>query len=149
MLEQFFPALRKSDPAGRFPSPFEAMERMMREPFPGFANMKDITPSVDVKETDAEVLVSAELPGVDPKDVELTLDNGVLTIRGRKSETSEQKEGETVLSREIRYGSFTRSLAMPAGVLADKASASFDKGVLKITIPKSEDAKPTRVPIES
>lgn len=149
MLEQLFPALRKSAPVGRFPSPFEAMERMMRDPFPGFANMKDITPSVDVKETDAEVLVSAELPGVDPKDVELTLDNGVLTIRGQKTEKSEQKEGETVLSREIRYGSFTRSLAMPAGVQADKASASFDKGVLKITIPKSEDAKPTRVPIES
>lgn len=148
MLEQFFPALRQGVQAGRFPSPFEAMERLMREPFSGMANMPGISPSVDVKETDGEVLVSAELPGVDPKEVELTLDNGVLTIRGRKSETSEKKDGETVLSREIRYGSFTRSMLMPAGVQADKASASFDKGVLKIAIPKSEDAKPTRVQIQ-
>lgn len=151
MFERFFPALRKSEPAGKFVSPFEAMERLMREPFPGFqglAGQGDITPSVDVRETDDEILVSAELPGLDPKDVELTLDNGVLTIKGQKREETEKKQGENVLAREIRYGSFSRSMTMPGEVLADQASASFDKGVLKITIPKAEGTRPTRVSIQ-
>ncbi|WP_243358375.1 Hsp20/alpha crystallin family protein [Fundidesulfovibrio terrae] len=152
MFERFFPALRKSEPAGKFVSPFEAMERLMREPFPGFPGFSgkgDITPSLDVKETGDEILVSAELPGIDPKDVELTLDNGVLTIKGEKREETEKKEGENVLSREIRYGSFSRSMAMPGEVLADKATATFDKGVLKISIPKAEGSKSTRVSIQS
>jgi HSP20 family protein len=148
MLEHFFPALRKSDPAGRFPTPFEAMERLMREPFPGFSGQTGVIPSVDVTENETQVLVNAELPGIDPKDVELTLENGVLTIRGQKHEKSERKDGETLLSREIRYGSFSRSLTLPAGVQADKATASFEQGVLKIAVPKAEDAKPMRVRIE-
>lgn len=150
MLERFFPALRKTEPAGRFVSPFEALERMMREPFPAFPGFgtEGMQPSVDVKETDDEVLVSAELPGIDPKDVELTLDNGVLTIKGHKREETEKKEGETVLAREIRYGSFQRSLALPGEVESGKAQASFDKGVLKVSIPKAEGSRPTRVAIK-
>ena len=155
MFERLFPASRKNVPAGNLVNPFEAMERFMRGPFAGFsgfpgcASQGEITPSMDVKETDDQVLVSAELPGLDPKDVELTLENGVLTIKGQKREETEKKEGETVLAHEIRYGAFSRSMALPGEVLADKASASFDKGVLKITIPKAESSKPTRVEIQS
>lgn len=150
MLERFFPALKKTEPAGRFVSPFEALERMMRDPFPAFPGLtaEGLQPSVDVKETGDAVLISAELPGIDPKDVELTLDNGVLTIRGHKREETEKKEGETVLSREIRYGSFQRSFALPGEIEADKAQASFDKGVLKVSVPKAEGSKPTRVAIK-
>jgi len=152
MLERFFPAVRKSEPAGRFVSPFEAMQSLMRDPFAAFpatAWHMEPTPSVDVKETDNEILVSAEMPGIDPKDVELSLENGMLTIRGQKREEREDKEGETVISREISYGSFSRSLALPGDVQADKASASYDKGVLKITVPKAEGSKATRIAIQS
>ncbi len=153
MFEHFFPAIRKGEPAGRFVSPFEAMQAMMRDPFSGLSAggfwQQEPFPSVDVKETEAEVTVSAELPGIDPKDVELTLENGVLTIKGQKREESEKKEGENVLSREIRYGSFSRSMSLPGEVQADKATASFDKGVLKVSVPKAEGARPTRVPIQS
>ena len=152
MFERFFPALRKTEPAG-IVSPFEVLERMMRDPgafMPGFPGLAQtgLNPSMDVKDSGEAVTVQAELPGIDPKDVELTLEGGVLTIRGHKREESEKKEGEKVLSREIRYGSFSRSLALPAEVEADKATARFDKGVLLVTIPKAETSKPTRVAIQ-
>ena len=151
MLDRFFPATRKGEPAGGFTSPFDAMQAFLRAPWAGFPEAPwkgDVVPSVDIKETDGEILVSAELPGIDPKDVELTLEHGVLTIKGQKREESEKKEGETVVSREIRYGSFSRSMALPGEVQAEKATASFDKGVLKVSVPKAEGARPTRVPIQ-
>lgn len=148
MFERFFPAQRGGGQPGRAAGPFEAMQAMMREPFGGLPWAQgEAFPSVDVKESDAEVTVCAELPGIDPKDVELTLENGVLTIRGQKREEKEDKEGENVISREIRYGSFSRSMALPGEVNAEEARASFDKGVLKITVPKAPGSRPTRVPI--
>lgn len=148
MFERFFPTLRRAEKAPVPANPFEAMQAFMREPFAAFPwQQGEAFPSVDVKESDTEVTVSAELPGIDPKDVELTLENGVLTIRGQKREEKEDKEGENVISREIRYGSFSRSMALPGEVNAEEARASFDKGVLKITVPKAPGSRPTRVPI--
>lgn len=148
MFERFFPAVRKAGPATLPENPFEAIERFWRAPLSGPGGGQPPTPRVDVKETDDAVQVTAELPGMDPKDVELTLENGVLTIRGQKRETSERKEGETVLAREIRYGSFSRSLALPGAAAGAEATARFDKGVLTVTVPKSPEARPTRVPIQ-
>ena len=154
MFERLIPVLRKNEPAGNASNPFEAMERFMREPFagfagfPGFAQKGDLTPLVDVTETKDQVLVNAELPGLDPQDVELTLENGILTIKGQKPRRPRKGKGQHVLAHEIRYGAFSRSMALPGEVQADKASASFDKGVLKITIPKAENFKPTRVVIQ-
>ena len=84
-------------------------------------------PHVDVKETDKEIVVEAELPGMDEKDISLALQDGVLTIRGEKNhEYDEEKENYRVMER--RYGSFQRSLRLPDAVDEDKVEASFGKG---------------------
>lgn len=92
-------------------------------------------PSMDVKETDKEISIEAELPGLDEKDLSLTMQNGVLTIEGEKKlEHEEEKENYHVMER--RYGGFHRSLRIPDTVNEDKIEARFDKGVLKVVLPK-------------
>jgi HSP20 family molecular chaperone IbpA len=94
-----------------------------------------LCPHVDVRETDKEIVVEAELPGIDEKDISLALQDGVLTIRGeKKHEHDEEKENYRVMER--RYGSFQRSLRLPDTVDQDKVEASFDNGVLKIKVAK-------------
>ena len=94
-----------------------------------------LMPSMDVKETDKEISIEAELPGLDEKDVSLTIQNGVLTIEGEKKfEHEEEKENYHVMER--RYGGFQRSLRIPDTVNEDKIEARFDKGVLKVVLPK-------------
>jgi HSP20 family protein len=103
-------------------------------------------PSVEVSATDKEVRVSAELPGLDEKDVEVLVDDGVLTIRGeKKSETDDRDRGFS----ERFYGRFERRVALPFEVDEDKADASFKNGVLTIALPKSPKAeeKAKRIPI--
>jgi HSP20 family protein len=97
-------------------------------------------PSLEVNATDNEVRVSAELPGMDEKDIEVLVDNDVLTIRGEKKAESEDKGRRF---SEHYYGRFERSLALPFEVDEEKAEASFKNGVLTITIPKSASAKDT------
>ena len=94
-------------------------------------------PRVEVSETDTEVRVEAELPGLDEKDVELLLQDGVLTIRGEKRSESEDKSRRV---SERFYGSFERQIALPAEVREDEVSASFKKGVLTVILPKSAEA---------
>jgi HSP20 family protein len=97
----------------------------------GFA----LSPSMDVKETDKEILVETELPGLGEKDISLTVQNGVLTIQGEKKlDYDEEKENYHVMER--RYGSFQRSLRLPDTVDDTKIDARFDNGVLKVTLPK-------------
>ncbi len=98
------------------------------------------TPATDVVETENEFQITAELPGMDEKDIELTLSDDLLTIKGEKSEEREEKEKDYYLS-ERRFGSFRRSFRLPEGVNADKISAEFSKGVLTITLPKTLEAK--------
>lgn len=94
----------------------------------------------DVSESDQALEITAELPGMDEKDVEVTLSDGLLSIKGeKKSETEEKKKDFHVSER--RYGSFTRSLRVPDSVDQDKISAAFDKGVLHLTMPKRAEAK--------
>lgn len=95
-------------------------------------------PKVELIETDGTLRVSAELPGMDEKDVELLIDDDVLTIRGEKrSETTDEKRGYT----ERSYGRFERSIALPYPVEEDKAEASFKNGVLTISLPRSAKAQ--------
>ena len=94
-----------------------------------------LRPRIDVAETDREIQVAAELPGLDDKDVEVTLSDGVLTIKGEKK--SERKEGGKGFHLSERsYGSFQRSIVLPEGVDADKVSAEFTNGVLTVKVPK-------------
>ena len=96
-------------------------------------------PAVDVVETDKDFQIKAELPGLDESNVELTLSGDALTIKGEKTETSEEKGANYHLS-ERRYGSFQRSFYLPEGTDRDKIAAKFDKGVLLVTLPKTAEA---------
>jgi HSP20 family protein len=103
-------------------------------------------PSVDVAETDNEVVVTAELPGIKQDDVDITITDDVLTLKGEKKEEKEVKE-KNYHRIERSYGSFQRSISLPAGVQADKAKATYKDGVLHITVPKAEEAKPKQIKI--
>jgi HSP20 family protein len=99
-----------------------------------------IMPSLDVHETEQAYVVSAELPGIDPKDVEINLDDNALTLRGEKrSERNEEDGGRRYTERS--YGRFERTIPFGAEVDADRVEASFENGVLKVTLPKNTQAK--------
>ena len=100
----------------------------------------NVTPAIDIVEKDKAFEVTAELPGLDVKNIELQLSDNVLTIKGEKQEEKEEKAKDHYVS-ERRYGSFRRSLQVPAGVDADKIEASFKGGVLTVTLPKSPEAQ--------
>jgi HSP20 family protein len=104
-------------------------------------------PSLDVAETKNELVVKAEVPGMDPKDIDISLSDGVLTIRGEKRQEKEEKEADYHLV-ERSYGSFTRSVQLPREVQSDKISASYKNGILKIALPKSEEAKKKEIKIK-
>ncbi len=104
-------------------------------------------PSVDVSETKNDLVVKAELPGMDPKDIDISLNDGYLTIKGEKKQEKEEKE-ENYHFIERSYGSFTRSVRLPNEVQRDKISASYKNGILKVTLPKSEEAKKKEVKIK-
>lgn len=111
-------------------------------PMAGFA------PSVEMKETDGGLTISAELPGLEEKDVEVSLDGDLLTLSGEKrQETSEEKEGIHISERS--YGSFRRSIRLPWAADPAQASAAFDKGVLTVTLKRPPEAVPkvNRIPI--
>lgn len=99
-----------------------------------------IAPAIDLIEKDDTYEITAELPGLDEKDVEVRLSNHTLTITGEKSEEKEDKRKDYYLS-ERRYGSFQRSFQLPEGADSDKIDARFAKGVLTVTLPKTTEAK--------
>lgn len=105
------------------------------------------TPPVDFVERDTDYEVTAELPGLDQKDVEVKLSNGALIIHGEKKMEREEKS-EGMFFSERRYGSFKRSFRLPENVDVDKIAASFDKGVLKVTLPKSAQTESEEKKIE-
>lgn len=106
-----------------------------------------INPAVDVSEREKEFEVSAELPGLGEKDVEVKLSNGSLVIKGEKKEEKEEREKDYHLS-ERRYGSFVRSFTLPESVDVAKIEATFANGVLKIKLPKSAEARANEKKIE-
>ncbi len=97
-------------------------------------------PAVEVAETDTSWRLSAELPGLDEKDIEIAVSGDMLTLTGEKRQESEQKKGNTTFS-ERSYGAFARSFVLPEGVDQAKIDARFEKGVLTVTLPKTEAAK--------
>lgn len=107
-------------------------------------------PSADVTESKDDLRVMLELPGLRPEDIELNLEDNVLTISGEKKEEREEEgqDNRWHLS-ERRYGRFSRSFVLPNQVEQDRVQASFENGVLSVTIPKSEKAKPRRIEIQS
>jgi HSP20 family protein len=105
-------------------------------------------PAIDVSETADQVMIKAEVPGMDAKNIDISLSGDILTIKGeKKSEREEKKENYHLVERS--YGSFSRSLKLPAAVAADKIEASYKQGVLTITCPKKEEAKPKAIEIKA
>jgi len=110
----------------------------------------DLVPAVDVAENDKHYEITAELPGIDEKNVELKVSNGILTINGEKEEKKEEKEKGYYLS-ERSYGSFQRSFQLPDGVDTDKIEANYKKGILTVTLPKTPEAQKAekKIPIKA
>ncbi len=104
-------------------------------------------PSIDLKETKDQLIVKAELPGLEATDVDLSITDNILTIRGEKKEETETKD-EHHFFIERHWGSFERTIKLPALVKTEKIDAKFDKGVLTIKLPKTEETKKKEIKIE-
>jgi HSP20 family protein len=139
--------------------PFRDLEKMRREMDRSWDSFfeKSITktgevnewlPSIDVAETKNDIEVKAEIPGMDPKDIDISLNNDILTIKGEKKQEKEEKE-ENYHLIERSYGKFIRSVRLPWEVKSDKIAAKYKDGVLKITLPKSEKAKAKEIKIKA
>ncbi len=146
---------RREREEGGFMRPFDEMRRMMEDfwmaPFEEFGRWGDgFTPKVDIREEDKEIIVSAELPGMDQKDIDLTVTNNSIRISGEKKHEKEEEE-KGYYRHETFCGSFDRVIDLPAEVDENKAEAEFSKGVLTIKLPKSEEAqaKQKRIKIKS
>ncbi|WP_326892948.1 Hsp20/alpha crystallin family protein (plasmid) [Rhizobium beringeri] len=151
-----------TDYAGRDHNPFLALHREMNrlfdDVFRGFEGrsptvssrfmFESAWPKIEVSETEKEIRVTADIPGMDKNDVELLLDNGVLTIRGEKRAENEDKDRQF---SERFYGRFERRLSLNSEVEEDKIAASFRNGVLTVTLPRSGSQQPTakRITINS
>jgi HSP20 family protein len=105
-------------------------------------------PSLDMSETDKHVIIRAEMPGVDPKDINLTISGNVLTLSGEKKEVS-QRKSESWHHTERSFGSFRRSMQLPTYVDAEKVSAEHAHGVLTIQLEKLQSATPKRIEVKS
>lgn len=116
----------------------------------GLEAVSRFMPQIDIAETDEQIRVTAELPGLDEKDVEITLHDDVLTIKGEKKQQREDKNERRFLS-ERSYGAFSRSIALSENVQQDKIEASFQKGVLTVTMPKAapEQSKARKIEIKT
>jgi HSP20 family protein len=109
---------------------------------------KEWEPSLDVSESKDNLVIKTDLPGLEVKDVDISISGDMLTIKGEKSREEEEK-GEHYYCCERYQGAFQRSLRLPVAVEIDQAKATFDKGVLTITLPKSEGARKKRIEIKA
>jgi HSP20 family protein len=142
-------AIDRWDPFREAVSLRDAMNTLLQESFirPGGQSASTgVALPLDVSETEDAFVVKASLPGIKPEDVEITVHGDVLSIRG-ESKVDEEKKGEHWHIRERRSGSFQRSVSLPTPVNSDKAHADFEHGVLTLTLPKSEAAKPRQIKI--
>ncbi len=144
-------AIERWDPFREAVSLSDAMNLLFRESFVrptgGTSGQSGLaTLPLDVSENENEFVVKASLPGVKPEDVQITVHGDTLTIHG-ESKFEEEKKGERWHLRERRVGSFQRSISLPTAVNSDKAQAQFEHGVLSLTLPKSEGAKPRQIKV--
>lgn len=142
-------AIDRWDPFGDVLSMRDTMDRLLRESFmPMRTNAGAWAPRMDVLEHGDEYRVRLAMPGVKPEDVQINLEQNVLTVSGELRQEAAPAGGR-YLHQEHLYGRFTRSIALPVGVDAAKAGAQFEHGVLTITVPKAEAARPRRIEIST
>jgi HSP20 family protein len=128
---------------------FDRLFRDFFTPSPGEGELSTRTwaPAVDIYETADSIVLKAELPGVDPKDVDVRIEENRLYLKGERRFEKEVKE-ENYHRVERSYGSFARSFALPNSIAADKVTAEYKDGVLSLTLPKREEAKPKAIKVE-
>jgi HSP20 family protein len=138
-------------------SPFRDVARLEREmedafgwlpAWPWGERERGWAPAVDMVDRKEEIILRADLPGLDEKDIEVTVQDGSLALRGERKEETEEKKGDYYCC-ERRYGLFARTLPLPAGVEADKVTATFKKGVLEVHLPKAKEAKGKKIEIKA
>jgi HSP20 family protein len=131
----------------------EAMDRLFEESFihpraGWLAPWGAETLAVDMYETDQDVVIKTSVPGVKPEDIDITITGDTLTIKG-ETKAEEKVERANYIRRERRYGAFSRSLTLPTTIVAEKAKAEFENGVLTLTLPKSEEVKPKTIKVKT
>ena len=128
----------------------EAMDRLFDDAFTRPLSLREgwSSPAIDMYQTDNDLVVKAALPGFKADDVQINVTGDLLTIRGEMKHEEEQKDKSWHI-REHRWGSFERSVPLPTNVVADKAQADFDNGILTITLPKAEEVKPKTITVKA
>jgi HSP20 family protein len=130
----------------------EEVNRVFANSFPQTSNQEEIVrgewiPNVDIREGKEEIVLEAELPGLKIEEVDLSIENNVVTIRGeRKFEKRDESDNYHRVERS--YGTFTRSFTLPRNVACDEASADFENGILRVTLPKKEETKARKIEIK-
>jgi HSP20 family protein len=143
--------VRRPSPFGELMSLRQAMDRLFEDSFvrsPGASVLANAAGALalDVRTTPDALVVEAALPGISPDDVEITVEGGTLSISGSYRDEQTEEEGD-YLVREIRRGSFGRTISLPEGLEADRATATFENGMLALRIPKAEQVKPRQIRI--
>jgi HSP20 family protein len=138
------------EPAREFMTLREAMDHLFDDAFTRPLSLRDgwSVPAVDMYQTDEEVVVKASIPGFKAEDVQINVTGDILTLRGEVKREEETKDKAWHI-REQRWGSFERSIAMPIAVVADKAKAEFENGILTVTLPKAEEVKPKTITVKA
>jgi HSP20 family protein len=134
--------------------PFSSLQREIDRLFDdfgrsweSFAAPSPTLPKINVADSDGEIEITAELPGMEEKDVDISVSDGVLTLSGEKKSETERKEKDYTVS-ERSFGSFSRSLTLPSGIDPSAIKATMAKGVLKVSVPKPATAKPAKIEIK-
>jgi HSP20 family protein len=153
-LKSLIPLGREHSPT-RFVDPLIKLQREIDRLFDDFTQgwagsdrTRELMPSVDIAESENEIEITVELPGMEEKDVEVSVADNILTIRGEKKAEKEEKQ-KNYRMYERSYGSFRRRLELPNGVNADKIKASLANGVLKVTVPKPPPAPAKKVDVKT
>jgi HSP20 family protein len=137
-------------------SPFRELDRIARRWDPSFSRSFDdmeevgndaLTPAIESYMKDENLVVRADMPGLDPKDVDVTILGNVLTVKGERKNEKEVKKDD-YLRREVSYGSFERRMSLPEGAATDKAAATFKNGVVEITLPMAKEAVVKKIPVQ-
>jgi HSP20 family protein len=143
--------LTRWEPFREFATLQDRMNRLFRESFNDVGRDDSLTttnfsPAVDVYEDEHKVTLKVEVPGIDEKDIDIRMENNTLTVHGERKIEKEEKE-ENYLRVERQYGGFIRTFTLPTTVDTENVSATYDKGVLKISLPKKAEAKPKQIKV--
>jgi len=141
------PAVARFDPFRDITTLRDEMNRLFnRTVGEGVSSGSAWTPAVDIFDTDQAIVLRAELPGLTPEDIDIEIDDNVLTLKGERRFEETVQEGR-YYRLERAYGHFQRNVTLPQGVKADEISASFDNGVLSVQVPKAEEVRPRKIAV--